>query len=85
MRIISSKYVRQHSLSHIFNSRVENHKKHIKYRYKILQGIEDPLKFTQMKDFWSGTLDLWAFLISVIFGKLPQTLQKAKIDIISQK
>ena len=51
MRIISSKYVRQHSLSHIFNSRVENHKKHIKYRYKILQGIEDPLKFTQMKDF----------------------------------
>ena len=42
LRIISYLYVRRHSFSHIFNSRVENFNKHIKYRYKILQGLEKP-------------------------------------------
>lgn len=41
-RILSAEYLRKHSLSYIFNSRVENFHKHIKYRYKIIQSVEHP-------------------------------------------
>ncbi len=34
-RIISSEYLRKHSLNHVFNSRVINYKTHIKYRKKM--------------------------------------------------
>ena len=48
--------MRKHSFAHIFNSRIENQKKHIKYRYKILQGLQKPEDFTQMKDFWEQVI-----------------------------
>lgn len=50
-RILSLEYLRKHSLSYIFNSRVENFHKHIKYRYKIIKSVSDPLDFTCMKEF----------------------------------
>ena len=51
LRVLSQIYVRKHFFGHIFNSRIENYKKHIKYRYKILQGLRKPEEFTQLKDF----------------------------------
>lgn len=50
-RIFSGEYLRKHSLSYIFNSRVENFHKHIKYRYKIMQSVAAPADFTCMKEF----------------------------------
>lgn len=44
-------YLRKHSLSYIFNSRVENFHKHIKYRYKMAESVSDPRNFTHMKEF----------------------------------
>jgi hypothetical protein len=34
-RVLSKEYIRKHSLSYIFNSRVTSVNKHIKYRHKI--------------------------------------------------
>ena len=51
LRILSTIYLRKHSLNHIFNSRVENHSKHIKYRQKMIKVIENPKEFTYIKDF----------------------------------
>lgn len=42
MRIISIEYLRKYSWGHIFNSRVENYGKHVKYRYKIIEGLKNP-------------------------------------------
>ncbi len=50
-RILSIEYLRKHSLEYIFNSRVENFYKHIKYRYKVIESVSDPMAFTCMKEF----------------------------------
>lgn len=50
-RILSFEYLRKHSLAYIFNSRVENYAKHIKYRYKIIESVKRPQAFTCMKEF----------------------------------
>lgn len=50
-RILSMEYLRKHSLGYIFNSRVNNHSRHIKYRYKIMQSVSNPESFTCMKEF----------------------------------
>lgn len=50
-RVLSMEYLRKHCLPYIFNSRVENVHKHIKYRYKMAEGVRDPLRFTHMKEF----------------------------------
>lgn len=50
-RVLSLEYLRKHSLPYIFNSRVENFYKHIKYRYKIIESVSDPTAFTCMKEF----------------------------------
>jgi hypothetical protein len=50
-RILSMEYLRKHSLGYIFNSRVNNHYRHIKYRYKIIQSVQHPHTFTCMKEF----------------------------------
>ena len=51
LRIITMEYLRKHSFSYIFNSRVENFHKHIKYRYKIIESVAHPETFTCMKEF----------------------------------
>jgi hypothetical protein len=51
MRVISAEFLRKQSLSQIFNSRIENFGKHLKYRRKMLEAISRPQLFTQMKDF----------------------------------
>jgi hypothetical protein len=50
-RIISKEYVRKHSLAYIFNSRVVNIARHIKYRYIIECSIANPARFTHMKEY----------------------------------
>lgn len=50
-RVFTIEYLRKHSLSYIFNSRVENFNKHIKYRFKMVESVKDPRNFTHMKDF----------------------------------
>lgn len=42
-------YLRKHCLEHIFNSRVENFTRHIKYRYRIIEAVRDPESFTRIK------------------------------------
>jgi hypothetical protein len=49
LRILSNIYLKKYHLTHIFNSRVENYGKHIKYRQKIVKALEDPEKFTYIK------------------------------------
>lgn len=41
-RILSLEYLRKHSLSYIFNSRVNIHGKHLKYRYKMIESVGSP-------------------------------------------
>jgi hypothetical protein len=48
-RILSSQYLRKHSLHHIFNSRVNNHALHLKYVRKLIKSIEDPEQFITLK------------------------------------
>lgn len=50
-RIITAYYFRKHSLPYIFNSRVENYPVHLKYRYKIMEGVSDPNNFSRMKEY----------------------------------
>ena len=51
IRVLSYIFMRKHCLAYIFNSRVENFYKHIKYRYKIIESVSDPTAFTCMKEF----------------------------------
>jgi len=48
-RIISKEYLRKHCLGYIFNSRVINIRKHIKYRHIIEKSIAKPESLTHMK------------------------------------
>jgi hypothetical protein len=41
-RILSSEYLRKHSLGYIFNSRVNIYSKHLKYRFKMIEGVCNP-------------------------------------------
>lgn len=51
IRILSYVFMRKHCLSYIFNSRVKNYSTHIKYRKRIIEGIENPSEFTCIKQF----------------------------------
>jgi hypothetical protein len=51
IRILSYIFMRKHCLSYIFNSRVKNYATHIKYRTRIIEGIERPHEFTCIKQF----------------------------------
>jgi len=51
MRILSGIFLRKYSLSWIFNSRIENVKYPIKYRYRIIEGVSKPYEFKYLKDF----------------------------------
>ena len=51
IRIFSYYFLRKHCLAYIFNSRVKNFGVHIKYRKRIIEGIEEPDKFNNIKEF----------------------------------
>jgi|688.fasta_scaffold402010_1 hypothetical protein len=51
IRILSYEYMRKHCLQHVFNSKVRNHKVLIKYRNKLIEGIENPAAFNNIKDY----------------------------------
>jgi hypothetical protein len=51
IRILSFLFMRKHCLTYIFNSRVKNFTTHIKYRRRIIEGIENPGKFNCIKEF----------------------------------
>lgn len=51
IRILSHIFMRKYCLSYIFNSRIKNYNTHIKYRKRMLEGIENPVEFTCIKQF----------------------------------
>ena len=48
-RILSQQYLRKHCLAKTFNSRIENYNLHLKYRQRLLEGLEQPQDFTVLK------------------------------------
>ena len=50
-RILSGIFLKRHSLSYIFNSRVTNFQGHIKYRYRLIEALREPKQFTSIKMF----------------------------------
>lgn len=52
IRILSYEFMRKHCLRYIFHSKVRNYGTHIKYRQKLIEGIENPSSFTHIKDYW---------------------------------
>jgi hypothetical protein len=51
MRLLSNQFLRRHSLSYIFNSRISNISPHVKYRYKLIEAIKKPIEFSYIKDY----------------------------------
>lgn len=51
-RIISFEFMRKHCLGYIFGSRIKNTSSHIRYRKKLLEGIERPHTLYNLKDYW---------------------------------
>jgi hypothetical protein len=41
-RILSMIFLKKHSLKYIFHSKVSNLRGHIKYRYRLLEGLKNP-------------------------------------------
>ena len=50
-RILSFKFMRKHCLHYIFDSRIKNLGSHIRYRKKVLDGMEKPAQLTNLKDY----------------------------------
>ena len=51
IRILSYIFMRKYSLSYIFNSKVKNYRTHLKYRKKLIEGIENPISFNHIKEY----------------------------------
>lgn len=51
IRILSYEFMRKHCLQYIFHSKVRKFKIHIKYRQKLIEGIENPVAFSNIKDY----------------------------------
>jgi hypothetical protein len=51
MRILSKLFLRKYALQYIFNSRITNYSSHIKYRHKLLEGVDNPMEFNNIKDY----------------------------------
>ena len=49
IRILSYVFMRKHSLNYIFNSKVKHYVTHIKYRRRLIEGIENPTAFNHIK------------------------------------
>lgn len=52
-RILSYEFMRKQCLRYIFYSKVRNFGTHIKYRQKLIEGIENPLEFSHIKEYWN--------------------------------
>jgi len=50
-RILSFRFMREHCLDYIFSSKVKDVGVHVKYRRKIMEGIQNPVNFTFIKEF----------------------------------
>ena len=53
--MFSGEYLRKYCLARTFNSRVENFMIHLKYRDRLLVGLEYPQEFTVLKTNWFET------------------------------
>lgn len=51
IRILSHIFMREHCLPYIFHSKVRNFGTHIKYRTKLIEGIQRPDEFNHIKDY----------------------------------
>lgn len=51
IRILSYEFLRKHCLPYIFHSKVKNYKTNIKYRQKLIEGVENPASFSNIKDY----------------------------------
>ena len=51
IRILSYLFMRKQCLPYIFHSKVRNFGTHIKYRKKLIEGIENPDVFNHIKDY----------------------------------
>jgi hypothetical protein len=51
IRILSYDFMRKHCLRYIFHSKVRNYGTHIKYRKRLIEGIENPVAFRHIKDY----------------------------------
>ena len=51
IRILSYDFMRKHCLRYIFHSKVRNYGTHIKYRKRLIEGIENPVAFHHIKDY----------------------------------
>ncbi len=51
MRIFSMNFLRKHSYEYIFNSRIKMYDRNLKYRHKIIEGVQNPESFNMLKDF----------------------------------
>jgi hypothetical protein len=49
IRILGNRFLRQHSLAYIFNSKIESTDAHVKYRSKLLAAIRNPERFQCIK------------------------------------
>jgi hypothetical protein len=47
-RCLSMLFLRKHSLTYIFHSRVTNYKGHVKYRKKLIEALEKPESFMRL-------------------------------------
>lgn len=65
IRILSYVFMRKHCLEYIFNSRIKNYSTHIKYRKRIMEGIQNTTEFTCIKQFWSLLRILFLLFLTV--------------------
>jgi hypothetical protein len=50
-RVLTGVFLRKYCLPWVFNSRIKNIKYPIKYRYRIIEGVEKPEEFIYLKNF----------------------------------
>lgn len=74
--------MRKHCLQYIFHSKVKNYGVHIKYRQKLIEGIENPSAFNHIKDFW--LFDIFTLFNLVVPQCCPFTIPDALIIIVWQ-
>ena len=53
LRMISMHFLRAHSYSWIFNSRLEEKMNHLKYKHRLMEGVTKPKEFLYIKLSWS--------------------------------
>lgn len=49
MRVVSCYFLRKRAIGYIFGSKIEKKMAHIRHRYKLIDGIGNPLGFSSIK------------------------------------